>query len=213
MISRSIFMLCCFFTVLIMGMSCRAGDCSYGSAQAWFKSPQRSWENATAHPLLHRGETFEIQVVITTESNLSVFFIKLHEFGTPVYEVLEGPSKIEQILEHRGMMTSGERFSYVWQLHVRIDTSWVNGYAPLELYVQFNKNDEESESVHFDVLTAFITDEPRKQHQEESFQDTRSSATGESHPLPSSGVGGIIFLVVFLVLSYRGLKQKGKNRG
>lgn len=206
-------MLCCFFTVLVMGMSCRAGDCSYGSAQAWFKSPQGSWENATAHPVLHQGETFEIQVVISTESNLSVFFLKLHEFGTPVYEVLEGPSKIEQILEHRGMMTSGERFSYVWKLQVRTDTSWVNGYAPLELYVQFNKNDEESESVHFDVLTAFITDEPMEQHQEESFQDTRSSATVENHPLSSSGVGGIIFLVVFLVLSYRGLKQKGKNRG
>lgn len=205
-------MLCFLFMVLTVMISCRVGDCSYGSAEAWFKDSQGSWWNATAHPVLHRGETFEIEVVVTPGSCVSVFFLKLHEFGTPVYEVLQGPSRIEEILGQPGTRAPGACFSYVWKLQVRTDTTWVNGYAPLELYVQFNKNDAESDSVHFDILTAFITDEPIKPHQDESFQDTGSSANGENHTTPSSGIGGIILLVFFL-LWYKGVKQKGNRWG
>lgn len=202
-------MLCCLFLFLIIGGCGRAGDCLYGSAQAWYTDSQHSRMNATAHPVLHRGETFKIEVVVITKSTVSVFFLKLHEFGTPVYEVLEGPSRIEQTLEHQGPLNPNERFSYVWKVQVRTDTSWVNGYAPLELYVQFNKNDEESASIHFDVLTAFITDEPLKQNQKEPFQNISSSTARENNATPGCGVGGIILLVIFFILSYRGLKQKG----
>jgi len=204
----------CFFLLFLVGeVSCRAGDCPYGSAQAWFKDYKGLWENATAHPVLHQGAAFEIRVVVTIGISVSVFFLKLHEFGTPVYEVIEGPSKIEQILEQRGMMKPGMCFSYAWKLQVRTDTSWVNGYAPLELSVQFNKNDEESASVHFDVLTAFITDEPMEHHLEESLHDTRSSPNAENHPSPSNGIGEIILLVVLFVLLCRGSKLKGNKNG
>lgn len=211
MISRSIFILCFFFLLLDMGGSCRAGHCSYGSVHACFKHLDEPWENATAHPLLHLGETFVIQVVVMTGVSLSVFFLKLHEFGTPVYEVLEGPSRIEQILEHRGTSPS-QSFFYVWKMKVRTDTSWVNGYAPLEIYVQFNKNDDEFTSVHFDILNAFITDEPMHHAQEESVPGTSSSPTVENQNTPSNGLGEIILIITLLILSYRRLRQKGNNK-
>lgn len=197
--------------LLVVCVVCRAGDCPYGSVQARFKRSEGTWENATAHPVLHLGETFEIQVVVTTWTALSVLFLKLHEFGTPVYEVLDGPSKIEQILEHRGMILPSQNFSYIWSMQVRIDTPWINGYAPLEMYAQFNKNDRELASIHFDVLNAFITDEAFDHHQEDASSATNASAGAKNHRTPSTGIGGIVFIVAFFVLVHRRRKQKGND--
>ena len=118
-----------------------AGECNYGSVHAWFRTSDGEWENATAHPWLKRGESFEIKTVVTAKADLQVFFVKLHEFGTPVFEVVEGPTMMEQLLECRQNILSDQTFTYVWKMRVRSDTTWVNGYGPLEVFVQFNKND------------------------------------------------------------------------
>jgi hypothetical protein len=44
-------------------------------------------------------------------------------------------------------------------MQVRSNTTWVNGYAPLEVFVQFNKNDTDEMRISFDVITAFILDQ------------------------------------------------------
>lgn len=208
MITKCAFVGNILFFLLVFCIVCRAGDCPYGSAQAMFKISDETWENATAHPLLHRGETFEIQVVVTTYTELSVFFLKLHQFGTPVYSVRDGPSMMEQIFEHREMMAPGQSFSYVWKMQVDANTSWVNGYAPLEIYAQFHKNERELASVHFDVLVAYITDQPLEHHQEGSSSEPSSSAPGGKQSTPSGGIEGIIIIVVFFVVSQRRRKQK-----
>ncbi len=208
MITKCSFIGTILFFLLVFCIISRAADCPYGSAQALFKLSDGTWENATAHPVLHRGETFEIQVVVTTYTELSVFFLKLHEFGTPVYSVRDGPCMMEQIFEHREMMTPGQSFSYVWIMQVDANTSWVNGYAPLEIYAQFHKNERELASVNFDVLVAYITDQPLEHRQEESFSETSSSVHGGKQSTPSDGIGAIIIIVAFFAITHRRRKSK-----
>ncbi len=136
-----------------------AVESSFGSVHAWFRLHRDGWENATGHLQLQRGEAFEIKIEITPKTDLQVFFLKIHEFGTPVFEVVEGPTRMEQILECRQNLLSNHTCSYTWRIRVRPDTTWVNGYAPLEVFAQFNKDDSSSDSVNFDVVVAYVVDE------------------------------------------------------
>jgi sarcinarray family protein len=184
-----------------------AGECSYGSVHAWFRTSDGEWENATAHPWLKRGESFEIKTVVTAKADLQVFFLKLHEFGTPVFEVVKGPTMMEQLLECRQKISSDQTFTYVWKMRVRSDTTWVNGYGPLEVFAQFHKNDTDEYRVNFDVITAFIVDELWEGYLQENISENHSSETIHGGGLPGFEVGGI-FIVVFLLCIFIRLKEK-----
>jgi sarcinarray family protein len=136
-----------------------AGECSYGSMYAWFRRDNEEWRNATAHPYLKLGEEFEVKVVVTAKTGLSVIFFKLREFGTPVFEVLDGPTVMDELLVCGRSVKTGENFTYIWRVRVNPDTKWFNAYSPLEVFAQFNKNDHDSCTVYFDVLTAYVLDE------------------------------------------------------
>jgi len=184
-----------------------AVECSYGSVHAWFRTSDGEWENATAHPLLKRGESFEIKTVVTIKTVIQVFFLKLHEFGTPVFEVLEGPIAMEQLLECRQNILSNQTFTYVWKMRVRSDTTWVNGYGPLEVFAQFNKNDTTEYRVGFDVITAYIVDELWEGSSKENISENHSSETINGGRLPSFDVGGM-FIAVFLLCIFMRLREK-----
>lgn len=175
-----------------------AADCSYGSVHAWFRTSDGEWENATAHPLLKRGESFEIKTVVTAKTDLKVFFLKLHEFGTPVFEVLEGPTAMEQLLEYQQNILPDQTFTYAWKMRVRSDTIWVNGYGPLEVFAQFNKNDTTEYRVGFDVITAYIVDELWEGYLKENISENHSSETINGGKLPGFEVRGM-FIAVFLL--------------
>ena len=184
-----------------------AVECSYGSVHAWFRTSDGEWENATAHPLLKRGESFEIKTVVTIKTVIQVFFLKLHEFGTPVFEVLEGPIAMEQLLECRQNILSNQTFTYAWKMRVRSDTTWVNGYGPLEVFAQFNKNDTTEYRVGFDVITAYIVDELWEGSSKENISENHSSETINGGRLPSFDVGGM-FIAVFLLCIFMRLREK-----
>lgn len=187
---------------------CCAGTCAYGSAYAWFKGADGGWVNATAHPLLRRGEPFEIRIVVTTSTDLCMLYIKLHEFGTPVYEVIEGPTAMEQLLECRHLVKSGQSFTYVWKMKVRQNTSWVNAYAPLEVFVQFNKNDSMIARIHFDVITAYVIDEPRVDDAWEPIQKGGSSNEPNQRTFPVFDAAGVLVIVSFFAIALRLHQQK-----
>ena len=184
-----------------------AAECNYGSVHAWFRSSGCEWQNATAHPWLKRGESFEIKIVVTTKTDLQVFFLKLHEFGTPVFEVVEGPTLMEQFLECRQKISSDQTFSYSWKMRVKADTTWVNGYGPLEVFVQFNKNDTAEYRVDFDVITAFIVDELWQDYLQENISENHSSETIHGGGLPSFEGGGM-FILVFLLCVFTRLRKE-----
>ena len=183
-----------------------AAESNYGSVQAWFRTSGGEWQNATAHPWLKRGECFEIKTVVTAKTDLQVFFIKLHEFGTPVFEVVEGPTMIEQLLECRQNILSDQTFTYVWTMRVMSDTTWINGYGPLEVFTQFNKNDTAEYRVGFDVITAFIVDELWEGYIQENISENHSSETTHGGGLPGFEVVGM-FIVVFLLCIFTRLRK------
>jgi sarcinarray family protein len=133
-----------------------AGECCFGSVHAWFQGSNGQWENATQHPVLTPGEVFYIKIQVLFTTQCKVFFLKLHEFGTPVYEVLAGPTRLEELLEHRGKIEVEHPYIYQWTMRVRPATTWTHGSAPLEAFVQLNKNDIEECRIDFDVLVASI---------------------------------------------------------
>ena len=183
-----------------------AVECSYGSVHAWFRTSDGEWENATAHPLLKRGESFEIKTVVTIKTVIQVFFLKLHEFGTPVFEVLEGPIAMEQLLECRQNILSNQTFTYAWKMRVRSDTTRVNGYGPLEVFAQFNKNDTTEYRVGFDVITAYIVDELWEGYLKENISENHSSETINGGKLPGFEVRGM-FIAVFLLYVFTRLRK------
>jgi len=191
-----------FFLLSLLGILCVSSigspsECDYGSAQAWFRLSDGPWENATAHPVLKRGEPFEIKLIITVKTELQQFFVKLHEFGTPVYEVINGPMRMEQLLEYK-QVTAGRCFTYTWRMKVRSQTTWVNGFAPLEVFVQFNKNDTDEMRISFDVITAFILDQQWEQDQ--YYNGTESMLSSEvkqnSPPYILFGVFTVILVII-----------------
>lgn len=133
-----------------------AGDCRFGSVHAWFQGSTGAWQNATAHPVLKPGQAFQIKITVTVMRNCSTFFLKLHEFGTRVYEVLAGPMRLEELLKHQGRIQANESYTYTWILRVRPATAWTQASAPLEVFTQFNNNDSESCEVDFDVINGYI---------------------------------------------------------
>lgn len=197
--------------LLIIAMSpvYSAGQCQYGTVFAWFKASETDWENATAHPVLYRGEIFTIKIVVTPTVDVSAFYLKLHEFGTPVYQVLTGPTTIEDLLECRGNISVGQSHSYLWNIQVKNDTTWVNGYAPLEVFVQFNKNDVETAIVDFDVFTGFIRDEPWQNESDHDINGTNPLPDPNHKQLCSFGIAGVCGIVSFVVILRR---KKYKNR-
>jgi sarcinarray family protein len=180
-----------------------AGNCQYGSVHAWFQSPDGELLNATAHPNLKRGEIFHIRVEVTLKTMLGVFFVKLHEFGTPAFEVLDGPTCMEQLLECRQKHSSNQTFSYHWTMRVRPDTTWVNAYAPLEVFVQFNRNDTECCIVDFDVITAYIANEVWNGTSQDPSHESFSSETIQGKNMPGFINAGSMIMIILLCVFLR----------
>jgi sarcinarray family protein len=170
--------------VLLRSPLSSAGECSYGVVHAWLCDAEDGWVNATAHPSFHPGQKFNITVEVRTIASLQVFYVKLHEFGTPVYEVCDGPSSMEQLLANRACGVANQTFVYRWTLRVLPGTGWVDGVAPLEVFVQFNRDDEKVCWVDFDVLTAYILP-PFDVERNETYPPLPLHSDASSHDAPS----------------------------
>ncbi|MFA5101611.1 MAG: sarcinarray family MAST domain-containing protein [Candidatus Thermoplasmatota archaeon] len=180
-----------FLSLLVLTPLLSTSECPYGSVHAWFRTSDGAWEKATAHPRLKRGETFEVKIIVTISTDLNVVYLKLHEFGTPVYEVVTGPTMMEQLLEQWVSPFSEQSWIYLWKIKVRENTSWVNGYGPLEVYVQFNKNDMETSRVNFDIITAYILDEFSEECLPAADMDS-----SEEQPRPRHATSNIVTVIL-----------------
>jgi sarcinarray family protein len=155
MISKTLFSVLVISCGLIIVPCVSAGSCNYGTAEAWIRVGDGPWKLATQHPILHPGDTFEILVKIRASTWVSAVFCELHEFGTPVYDSLEGPSEINELLS-RGVTKPQEEIWYLWQIRVSPQTKWLNGSAPLEVFIQFTLSDDDSQTITFDALCGYI---------------------------------------------------------
>jgi hypothetical protein len=132
-----------------------ARSCAYGTGETWVSIANGAWMPATQHPHLRPGDTLEVIVKIKATIPLSKVFCELHEFGTPVYEVLKGPSRINELL-CLGTTGPDSVVCFLWQIRILPETRWINGTAPLEVFIQFTKSDDESRTITFDALCSII---------------------------------------------------------
>jgi len=197
-IAIPILLLISLFSMLCIPPISSGKDCAVGAVHAWFRTTNGLWEHATAHPFLKRGQCFEIKIVVTMYTPLQGFYLKLHEFGEPVYEVIEGPTKIEQILEVRQPLVMNHSYVYYWRLCVRVNTSWVNAYGPLEVYVQFQTDEGGNDSwVDFDVMTAYILDELLKVSSEHTTPDSVAMQSEDQQRISPGDIMNALLLLCF----------------
>ena len=182
-------------------LTATAGKCEYGSLYAWFRKYDEVWANATSHPTLKIGEEFEVKANITAKKDLSVMTLQLYEFGTPVFEVLEGPSIIGEYLDCGYNLMTNDSFSYTWKLRVRPNTSWVDGFAPLEVFSQFDKDQNDNCKVSFDVIVAYIVDELWEGYVSDS-NECQNTSDESSNVTPGFEIM-LIFFAIALVFFYR----------
>lgn len=192
--------------ILLAFASCAsAGSCPFGSCHAWVRIGDTSWSPSTVYPRLHPGETFEVLLMFNPSVPLTGFFCQLYEFGTPVYEVIDGPSRINTIVSY-GKTSPGINYSYLWKVRVPPDTRWVNGTAPLEVFTQFSQSDTDRKTVSFDVLYAFIEGPPVSPDRRE-----QTDACGNISQVPLSMLT-VIFSVLLVLGSYYTMKQRQHHR-
>ena len=182
-------------------LTANAGECEYGELYAWFRKHDETWTNATSHPTLKLGEEFEIKANITAKKDLSAMTLQLYEFGTPVFEVLDGPSVIDEYIDCGYNLMTNDSFSYTWKLRVRPNTSWVDGFAPLEVFSQFDKDQNDNCKVSFDVIVAYVTDELWEGYV--SDNDEGQNTSDEDNDVTPGFETVFIFVATALVFLYR----------
>ena len=204
---RVLFSAMVLFVIPLIAPVVSAGECCYGSVHAWFQGSNGQWENATAHPVLKPGEVFHIKIRVTLSPMCQVFFLKLHEFGTPVYEVLSGPTKIEELLENRGKIQVQHPYIYEWTIRVRPTTTWTYGSAPLEVFVQLNKNDSEECRIDFDVLVASIRPGVQTRPKAHVISENHPSDASSGRSLPGFQ-GDLAFMAVVVLYMLISAKKR-----
>lgn len=191
------------FTLILLGCffpAISAGECDYGSMHAWYSKDGVTWENATAHPTLKLGEEFEVKTIISAKVDLASISLKLHEFGTPVFEVIDDSENIDEWIDWFDLETN-DSYTYTWKLRVRPNTTWTNAYAPLEIFSQFDKDDDRNCIVSFDVIAAYIEDELWEGYTGDS--DTTPENGNETPGTPGFEIMFAICAIVIVLLLKR----------
>ncbi|RLF33658.1 MAG: hypothetical protein DRM98_01930, partial [Thermoplasmata archaeon] len=142
-----------------------AGECKYGTMYAWYSIDGINWEKATVHNArLKRGEPFYIKVNVTTKKDNIWACLKLWETGeknaeNSSFEVINGPCDIYEILNMHTIPQKNTIYTYTWKMRIKADAYWAGGNAPLNVRVQFNKNDYISDDIYFTIANIYIVDE------------------------------------------------------
>jgi sarcinarray family protein len=133
-----------------------AEENKFGVVKAWFNE-----QNATLETIegikLKIGEHVDVKVEVISKINGHVS-LKLKEPGvTTAYEVLSGPSKVDEKISNLNI-ESGWSKTYTWKLAP--NGAWKKGNAPINIIVQFYDLKTKSyEKIQFTIANPYILDE------------------------------------------------------
>jgi len=199
-----------------------AGECEYGTMKAWFSKDSSTWQNATVNNIsIKRGEPFFIKTTVKPHIDLLSIDIKIWETGennaeNSTYELLEGPNSYFRFIDIYPVLIN-DSYTYIWKFRVKPDTEWVNGNAPLNIYVQFDKTDKDNDGIYFTITNLLIEDILWENY-------TRSSNDGndsDSLPITNSELPTqntikthdfkitLILFAVLLIICWKQKKKKG----
>ena len=174
---------------------CTAGENEYGIVKAWCDNQPATVEGVG----LKINEPVEIKVEVTSKIDASFIDIKLKEPGvTKSFDVISGPSDFGEWIS-KDDLKSGWVKVYTWTICP--NGNWVDGNAPINIFVQFSKEIDEVLFIQYSIANPHILDEQYSgsslSHTTTDFSSTDQSQTNSS---PSFGIIAALLSVALVVM-------------
>jgi len=183
------------FCIIIQ--SCTAGENEYGIVKSWYDNQPATVEGV----VLKINEPVEIKVEVTSKVDAFFIGIELCEPGvTKSYDVISGPSDFGEYISEYDIK-SGWVKTYTWTICP--NGNWTDGNAPINIFVQFNKEINDDRIIQYSIANPYIFDE-QYSGSSPSHTTINSSSTNQSQSNSSPSFGIIAALLsVALVVMWR----------
>jgi|LGOV01.1.fsa_nt_gb sarcinarray family protein len=166
----------------------------FGIVNAWYNGQEATVRDVQ----LKIGETAEIKVEVTSKINGHIFVKLTTPLKTESYEIISGPSVFNKRIDNLNIESNWTKI-YIWK--IKPTGEWTNGNAPINLYVQFNRNYDDVKSVEFTIANPIILDEKYSgsspSHTTTNFSSTDQSQTNSS---PSFGIIATLLSTALVVM-------------
>ena len=165
----------------------------YGIVNAWYNGQEATVKDVQ----LKVGEPVEITVFVQSNTDCHVFIELINPLVTMPYDVVSGPSEFDNFIDVYDVKT-GWRDNFTWI--IKPNGEWVNGNAPINIFVQFS-NQDESQYAKFTIANPIILDE-HYSGPTRTTTDPSSTNQSPSQGSPGFGVAGAL-LGILLAIVYR----------
>jgi len=151
-----------------LNCSYEAPKCQYGTFDAWFSSDGVYWVNTTLENItLKKGEIFYVKTMMSTTKPVVQVGIMFSEPGedsanSSTFEIINGSTSMFCPYLYGIIEQPYASFEHIWTFQVKKDTTWVQATAPLNVFVQFDCNEQNTwvtDQISFTVIYPTISDE------------------------------------------------------
>ena len=152
-------------TIADMHLNEDSPRCKYGIFDTWFSLNGSIWINTTVDNIvLKRGQPFYIKLEVFTILDdiwISIMFSEVGESNieNSTYELIDGPDAFYKPFDIGRILHKNTFLNYTWKFRVKRNTTWINGNAPLDIMVQFDrkiKDEWDYNPISYTVVNAFI---------------------------------------------------------
>ena len=149
----------------------------FGIVNAWYNGQEATVRDVQ----LKIGEEVEIKVEVTSKIDGHIFVKLTNPLTTESYEIISGPSVFNKRIDNLNIESNWTKI-YIWK--IKPTGEWTDGNAPINLYVQFNKDYDDVERVEFTIANPTILDEqytgPSLIHTTDQSSHDNSTSRGSS---------------------------------
>jgi len=164
----------------------------YGIVNAWYNGQEATVRDVQ----LKVGEPTEITVFVQSNTDCHVFIELINPLVTMPYDMVSGPSEFDEFIDVYDVKT-GWRENFTWI--IKPNGEWINGNAPINLFVQFSNRDE-SQYAKFTIANPFILDDqytgPGLIHTTDQSSNDNSTSQGS----PGFGIFAVLLGIALLVM-------------
>ena len=114
--------------------------------------------------------------------------------------MIEGPSEMDEYVDNTNIDSSWKT-TYIWKL--RPNGDWTNGNAPINLFVQFNKEHDDVRKIQFTIANPYILDEHYSGPTSTTTADPSSTDQPPSQGSAGFGVAGALVGIALVALGRR----------
>jgi len=167
----------------------------FGIVNAWYNGQEATVKDVQ----LKIGEPCEIKVEVTSKKNCFIAIYLDSPIITKAYNTISGPSEMDEWI-HATNVESGWNETYSW---IIVPTGeWTNGNAPINIFVQFTKPDNDKQSVEFTIANPIILDEQYTGPglTQTTDQSSNDNSTSTSQGSPGFGIFAVLLGMALVVI-------------